>query len=129
MFNKIQSKYFPCFQPKVIKDLRVLVDHKRSTLPVDNSDKTASVLGFISPTCLCTAFTSTDPQSAKRQSSHQCHFALLGSAHVKSARKMLVKSTPDFWLVFFYYSNNINQLYIRWLLLFILLIKANLISK
>jgi len=97
MFNKIQSNYFPCFQPKVFKDLRVLVDHVRSVaLPVDNSDKTASVLGFISLTCLCTAFTGADPQSAKRQSSHQCHFVLLGYASVKAALKMLVKSTPDY---------------------------------
>jgi len=34
-----------------------------------------------------------DPKSAKRQSSHQCLFALLGSAGVKAAGKTLVKST------------------------------------
>ncbi len=33
-------------------------------------------------------------QKPKRQSSHQCLFALLGSFSVKAARKMLVKSTP-----------------------------------
>ncbi len=32
-----------------------------------------------------------DPKRAKRQSSHECLFALLGSALAKAARKMLVK--------------------------------------
>jgi len=36
-----------------------------------------------------------DPKSAKRQSSHQCPFALMESAQEKAAHKlMLVKSTP-----------------------------------
>jgi len=34
-----------------------------------------------------------DPKSAKRQSSHQCIFAILGSALSKAARKMVVKWT------------------------------------
>jgi len=34
-----------------------------------------------------------DPISAKRQSSYQCLFALVGSACLKAACKMLVKST------------------------------------
>jgi len=41
-----------------------------------------------------TAFTCADPKSTKKQSSHQCLFALLGSAHVKAARKTLVKLIP-----------------------------------
>jgi len=32
-----------------------------------------------------------DPKKAERQSSPQCLFALLGSAHVRDAHKMLVK--------------------------------------
>jgi hypothetical protein len=40
------------------------------------------------------AFGCADPKSAKRLSSHQCLFALLGSAHAKAARKTLVKLTP-----------------------------------
>jgi len=44
-----------------------------------------SPLGWISPTCLRADFTCADPKSAKRQSSHQGLFALLGSAHVKAA--------------------------------------------
>ncbi len=49
---------------------------------------------LISPTWLCTCFKRPDPKSEKRQSSHQCLFALLGSALVKAVRKMLMKSTP-----------------------------------
>jgi len=51
--------------------------------------------GSISPTsCFCVAFTHADPKSAKRQSSYQCLFALLGSASTKVAHKMLVELTP-----------------------------------
>jgi len=32
----------------------------------------------------------------KRQSSQQCHLALLGPTSVKAAHKMLVNLTPDF---------------------------------
>jgi hypothetical protein len=39
------------------------------------------------------AFMHTDPKSAKRQLSHLCLFALLGSERIKAAGKMLVKST------------------------------------
>jgi len=52
-------------------------------------------LGSISPTCLHTAFRRIDSKSAKRQSRHQCLFALLGSVYIKAARKTLVKLTPD----------------------------------
>jgi len=38
----------------------------------------------------------SDPKSVKIQSSHQYLFALLGLAHVKAARKTLMKLTPDF---------------------------------
>jgi len=50
---------------------------------------------MISPTCKCKAFTSKDPKSIKIQSSCQYHFALLGSTNVKTARKMLLKLTPE----------------------------------
>jgi len=40
-----------------------------------------------------------DPKSTKKQSSHQCLFSLLGSARKKSAQKMLMKLTPDFFEV------------------------------
>jgi len=43
---------------------------------------------------LCAPFKCKDPKSTKIQSSHQCLFALLGSAGVKAACKMLVKLTP-----------------------------------
>jgi len=36
----------------------------------------------------------TDPEGAKRQLSHQCLFALLGSVQVKAVQKTLVKLTP-----------------------------------
>jgi len=49
--------------------------------------------GSISPTCLHTAYMRKDHKSAKIQSSHQCLFALWGSALTKAACKMLVKST------------------------------------
>jgi hypothetical protein len=41
------------------------------------------------------SFSTQRSQSAKRQSSHQCLFALWGSLHTKSALKSLVKLTPD----------------------------------
>jgi len=47
-------------------------------------------LGTILPTCLRAAFMLADPKSAKRQSSHQCLFALLVSVRVKAVHKMLV---------------------------------------
>jgi len=37
------------------------------------------------------AFTRPDPKWAKRQSSHQCLFALLGPTRVKASCKMLMK--------------------------------------
>jgi len=52
-----------------------------------------SVLGLISPTCLCAAFTSAGSKSAKRHSSNQRLLALLGSSLAKAACKMLVKLT------------------------------------
>ncbi len=55
-----------------------------------------AILGIewsISPTCLCTAFARKDPKSAKRQSSRQYLFVLLGSSHKKIASKTLVKLT------------------------------------
>ncbi len=60
---------------------------------------TNTFLELISPTCLWAAFTHTHipyPKSAKRTVKLLVFFALLalGSALVKSARKMLAKSTP-----------------------------------
>jgi len=49
----------------------------------------------ISQTCLRVAFTCADPKSAKRQSHHQCLFALLWSLCVKTDHKMLTKFTTD----------------------------------
>jgi len=43
---------------------------------------------------LCTAFTHSNPSSAKRQSSHQCLLILLGSVGAKAAHRMLAKLTP-----------------------------------
>jgi len=51
-------------------------------------------LGSISTTCLHSAYTCADPKSVKIQSSCQYLFALLGSACVKAAHKMLIKLTP-----------------------------------
>ena len=50
--------------------------------------------GSISSTCLCAAFTRTDPESAKSCLTSMSFFALLGSVPVKAACKMLVKLTP-----------------------------------
>jgi len=44
------------------------------------------------------SFTCTDPKNPKRQSSHPCLLALLGSAQVKAALKTLVKLNPG-WLL------------------------------
>ena len=55
-----------------------------------------TLLGSILPTCLWTVFMHKDPKSEKRQSSHQCLFALLGSAYSKAAGKMLLNLTPGF---------------------------------
>ncbi len=49
---------------------------------------------LISPTCLHSAFISAYHKGAKRQLSHWCLIALLGSACSKAAHKMLVKLTP-----------------------------------
>jgi len=43
--------------------------------------------GLISTTFLQAAFKCEDPKSAKRQSSHECLFVILGSAHVKASVK------------------------------------------
>jgi len=51
-------------------------------------------MGSISPKYLQADFTSADPKSAKRHSSHQWLFMLLGSMSVKAACKMLIKLTP-----------------------------------
>jgi len=45
---------------------------------------------------LLAAFALEDSKSAKRLPNHQCLLGLFGSAHIKAARKMLVKSTPVF---------------------------------
>jgi len=55
-----------------------------------------AIRGPISPTRLQTAFNNADPKRAKRQSSYQCLFALLGSASAKDASKMLMISTPGY---------------------------------
>jgi len=54
---------------------------------------TTSAVNFIN--VLRTAFTSVDPECAKRQSCQQCHLALLGPTIVKAAHKTLVKFTPE----------------------------------
>ena len=41
------------------------------------------------------AITRADPNSAKKTVKLSSFIALLGSSHVKAARKMLVKKTPD----------------------------------
>jgi len=50
--------------------------------------------GVDSTNILHAAFAHAHPIGAKRQSSHQRLFVLLGSACVKAASKMLVKLTP-----------------------------------
>jgi len=55
-------------------------------------EKQGRSLEAISPT-FYEQFLSEDPKSAKK-TSHQCLFALLGSAHVEASLEMLVKSTP-----------------------------------
>ncbi len=44
----------------------------------------------------CAAFMRLYPKSAKRQSSHQFMFVLLGSGYIKASGKTLVKSALDF---------------------------------
>jgi len=51
----------------------------------------------ISPTCLRKAFMCPDCKRVKIQSSCQYIFALLGSALVKAATKMMMKLTPGCW--------------------------------
>ena len=51
-------------------------------------------MGSISPMfVLQAAFTRADPKSEKKTAQVSSFFALLGSAHVKAACRMLVKST------------------------------------
>jgi len=51
-------------------------------------------LGSISPTFYTQLLPTQILEVQKSLSSHQWLFELLGSVHVKAARKMLVKSTP-----------------------------------
>ena len=44
------------------------------------------------------AFTHADPESAKKTVKSSSFFALLGSARVKAARRMLMKLNPAMWL-------------------------------
>ena len=60
------------------------------------------IQGLISPTCLWVAFTHEDPRKRKKLLEMIVFFALLGSACVKAACKMMVKLTPG--------SNPINQI-------------------
>jgi len=53
----------------------------------------AKQLGSISPTCLPAVFSGADPKNTKRQSSHLCLFAILGSLPIKADCKTLVKLT------------------------------------
>ena len=55
---------------------------------------TTGNLGSISSTCLRPALMRKDPESAKSCLTRLSLFALLGSARIKAARKMLVKLTP-----------------------------------
>jgi len=59
------------------------------------------------------AFTCEGPKRSqvnnKRQSCHQCHFALLGPAHVKAARKTLMKLTPRFNFIFSIFSGMLSS--------------------
>jgi len=68
--------------------------NKHSSLTGKIGKQRKALEGLISPTCLCKAFTQEDHKSARRQSSHQCLFALLESSCTKTVHKMLVKSTP-----------------------------------
>ncbi len=63
-------------------------------------------LGLISPICLHPAFICTYPRNAKRQPSHQCLFALLGSLHAKTAVNFLMKLSPGHNLL----SNHFSEL-------------------
>jgi len=47
------------------------------------------------------AFTHADHKSAKRKSSHQCLFALLGSLSKNAAHKILAKLTPVVAVAFY----------------------------
>ena len=51
------------------------------------------------------AFTRADPKSAKKTVKLSSFFALFGSGHIKAARKMLVKLTPDHIFSFIHDSN------------------------
>jgi len=51
-------------------------------------------LGLILTICLSKAFAQADPKRVRIQSSLQYLFALLGSAGIKAARKILMKLTP-----------------------------------
>ncbi len=48
----------------------------------------------------CTAFARTDPKSAKNAVKLSVFFALLGSARIKAACKMLVQSIPSYLIGF-----------------------------
>ncbi len=59
-------------------------------------EREREILGVNFTNVLRAAFMLTDPKRTKRQSSHQCIFVLLDSAHVKATCKKLMKSTPRY---------------------------------
>jgi len=63
-----------------------------SSSPCLSSDPSLSGVNYTN--ILHEAFTCADPKSAKKTDSLTVIFGLLGFAHVKAARKMMVKLTP-----------------------------------
>jgi len=61
---------------------------------VDLSLTCLGLLGSISSTYLCTAFTPAAPQSVTTKSSSQYLFTLLGPTSVKAVCRMLMKLSP-----------------------------------
>jgi hypothetical protein len=66
-----------------------MLDHQR--LKAEGSSPGVNVINILSG-----PFTNADTKSAKKTDGLTVFFALLGSVHVKVARRMLVKSTPVF---------------------------------
>jgi len=81
------------------------------SLKTDHHMQIQPGLNFIN--ILRTAFTHVDPECAKKQSSQQCHLALLGPTSVKAARKTLVKFN-QFELVLIFETICTETKIIRW---------------
>jgi len=73
------------YEVQVYLVICIFEKHQKRLMPIPGADLTNN---------LHAAFMHADPKSAKNTVKPSVFFALLGSARIKAARKMLLKSTP-----------------------------------